>query len=182
MSIAVFGLISPTVLLEDIQMDVPFETTVVIPSEQAMRSKDLWRAISSKQVYQLSKSPNAVPYPTQEQELRTRIRELEQENEDLRSRLLAKHAECDKYSVQQTMLETILQKLTVPHTLPLTVAATQAAPVTVDMGAVAGDVPMFIPSNITPEVVETRIETTKSETETPVSDAQSKLREMRRKK
>jgi hypothetical protein len=181
MNIRVFGLDHSTVVLHDIQMDVPFEATVEIPSEKALVSKDLWRAISSKQLFQLSKSPNQISMST-EPELREQIRQLTAENEDLRSKLLAKHAEVDGLKLQQATLDSILTRLSnVPTVHPTVTATVEGTPSGGAWRVVDNSAPMFIPTTIMPEGAESHIETTKTEADTGVSGAQNKLRQLKSK-
>src|ERR1700760_4745595 len=56
--VVVFGLDIETVPLDDIMMDVPHARTVTIPEDKAIRSKDLWRALSQKRIFKLSPDPN----------------------------------------------------------------------------------------------------------------------------
>src|SRR5581483_10290219 len=56
--VVVFGLDTQTVPLDDIMMDVPHARTIIIPEERALRSKDLWRAISQKRIFRLSPDPS----------------------------------------------------------------------------------------------------------------------------
>lgn len=57
-NVVVFGISPDTVMLEDIQMDVPHSTSVTIPEDLALKSKDLWRALSQRKIFRLTSDLN----------------------------------------------------------------------------------------------------------------------------
>ena len=61
--VRVMGLVVPAHLIEDIRVSVARGVTVIIPAGQATRSKDLWRAINQKCLFQLQSqgTPMTVP-------------------------------------------------------------------------------------------------------------------------
>lgn len=191
MDVKVYGMVVGTHLLEDIQMDVPFQCTVVIPAEKANRSKDLWRAISQKLLLQLNSGMNLggppAPLPIADPTLKDRIAtlekekvQLEKENRELRSQLEANQARLNarpETEDQSAKLDKILGLLA--SGIPM---GTQPGLLPKVSDVVADDVPTFIPSSITPENVEARIEAASTEAESPgVSGAAKTLRELRQK-
>lgn len=185
MDVKVIGLVAGTHLLEDIQMDVPFQTTVVIPAEKACRSKDLWRAISAKQIFQLHSGSNLGAPSSPVSEWKDKCEQLEKENGELRQKLSAQDAMLAKQleelnnlrQEQQGKLDMILQMLA--KGVPVgTAPASGFSHIVVSEG-----VPTFIPSTITPENVETRIEANQTEAENPgLSGAAKTLRQLRQRK
>lgn len=196
MDVTVFGLAMPTYVIEDIQMDVAHGDTVTIPFEKANRSKDLWRGISSKQLFQIRTTPNAHPQPTPstaaEKELRERVAQLEAERDNLRAQLatanaalITQQAESQRALIaQQEQLTTIIamiSKASLPVAGVVPGYVPGHAPTQAPLG-VSGDAPTFIPSTITPENADARIETKQAEAENPaLAGASSKLRELRQK-
>ncbi len=182
--IMVFGLGAPTTLLEDIGMDVPHGHYVTIQAAKAHVSKDLWRAISQKLVFQLHPGPNgnfsqsSRPVDTSETEaLRAQVKALTEEGARLRAILLAKEQE------QQTKLDDILSLLRVGGQVGASLTASSAsvrerADLT---GVVSGEVPTFIPSQIKPEGVEVQLSTNLEESAgAGVGAATSTLRKFRK--
>jgi len=151
--VRVFGLVAGTHVLEDISRDVPCGVTVTIPGELAVRSKDLWRAISQRCIFQLpsaapppqfSTSPEREQLEAQVKELSTQVKALADENRSLRESLQNSN---QNYSQK---LDTILSAL-------------QNRAVFVDRGftpspEVEIKAPLFIPSKIIPEDVTVRID------------------------
>jgi hypothetical protein len=108
--VTVIGLAPVTCPLEDIAMDVPHGTSVVIPAEKAAKSRDLWRAVSQRLLFRLDNgvmltktAPN--PLSSEVAELRDRVRVLEEENRMLRATLEHKDA------ASQVKLDAILAML-----------------------------------------------------------------------
>lgn len=191
MDITVLGLVGGSHFIEDIQTEVPLGHQVTIPADKALRSKDLWRGISSRQLFQIRVLPNQPPTPPSvdpaiEQDLRTKVQRLEVENQALRDQLtnqqmmmVTQQAESQKAMIaQQSRLDDIVRMLStgiqVTH---VATGTTTANPGVVD------EIPAYIPSVITPEVAETRIETKMEEAQNSgLSGAAGKLRELRGKK
>jgi hypothetical protein len=175
--ITVFGLTVPTCVLHDIGRDVPHGETVVIPGDVAYRSKDLWRAIGQRQIFQIKRGPGptahlpiAAPQPSPPVPVPVpRDLELEEENKALKAAL----------SNQSQKLDSIIALLQAGVPMAAIQAATRPQQ---SVGVVSDEVPIFIPSSIKPENAEARIESRRSETEaSKVSDAAEKLRELRQK-
>jgi len=160
-------------------MDVPFSTMVVIPADKALKSKDLWRSIGQKQLFQLQRGPG-MPYipldsraPSPDPALLERIRLLEEENRQLRLALESKNTHRDD---RIDALLTFLQS----GAVALPGIATQRGPQAPQVAS--ADVPTYIPTVITPDGAETRIEPKRAESESAaVSGASDKLRNLKRK-
>lgn len=192
MDVTVMGLVSGTYIIEDIQMDVPHCTVVTIPAEKAHRSKDLWRGISSKQLFQIRTAPVAHPAPPHvngvvEKELRDKQRLLETENEELRQKLVDQHVASHRQSedftqamaIQREQLDKVINLLAAGVTVGGGSSSQPTAKAVSEV--VSGEVPTFIPSSITPKNADARIDIKTTETDSSVSDAAGKLRGLRQK-
>ena len=165
--VVVFGLDTQTVPLDDIMMDVPHARTIIIPEERALRSKDLWRAISQKRIFRLSPDPSlkmtpaAVP-PTlpgpspaeiQLKALQGENTSLRVENASLRARIEVLEALAPGSGKLDEILKLLQER---------PVAAASAAPVSMKTnlgeGVVEVSAPSFVPSEIRPKDVATRVE------------------------
>jgi hypothetical protein len=180
--IRVLGLVMGTHLIEDIQMDVPYGTTVIVAAEKAARSKDLWRGISQRCLFQLpsaaaptvSTRPAVVPDQENDrlQALEDRHRVLEEENRRLRSALQTASAQQDQ------KLDAILAAL---QGGGFQAVQGQASPGRVSKAEVAdGAAPTFIPSEIKPKDAEARIEARKEEAPSEVANSAERLRRLRK--
>ncbi len=184
--VRVFGLVAGTHVLEDIRMDVPHGREVVIPADLAARSKDLWRAISQKRIFQLPSQPpppHAAPVTfirddvLQERNrfLEQRNKELEDENGRLREALRQSMAQGDR-------LDTILKAIqSMPA--PQAVYVNGAGPASAPREEIAdGTAPQFIPAEIAPKDAETRIDAKREEAadSSGISAAAERLRKMRK--
>lgn len=192
--VTVVGVIAPSCFLQDIQTDVPHMQSVTIPADKAHYSKDLWRAISAKQVFRLQPG-QAIVRPGQtsgpsasERDLRERADRLEQENVGLRKQIADQNAalagQADDFkramAAQQERLDSILKLLANGVAVAQPVAS-GSGPRVVMSDVVADEIPTFIPAVITPEKAEARIETRRSEADNPdLAGAAGKLRELRR--
>lgn len=182
--ITVLG-IHPTVcVLADIGMGISHGTTVVIPAEQATRSRDLWRAISQKYLFQLKSgvlTPNTSlnPLQTENAELRERVRLLEEENHVLREaqRLVGKE-EHGKLDAILTLLQGASQGT--PRSILGTAPSLVSVPAEAHVEVVEIEPPPFIPSKIrSDEPMHVRVQTEKEASEGSVTEAASRLRELR---
>lgn len=179
--IRVMGLVGGTHIIEDLGIDVPHGATVMIPAAKAHVSKDLWRAISQRCVFQLSSAPQVGSGPTPRspdhaeiEGLRSQVRQLTEENARLVAALAAKEGE------SQAKLDAILGLLRAgvsvngiqEHVRP------RSSPPVSDV--VSGDVPVFIPSQIKPEGAEVQISTVAEESSgAGVGGAKTALRKLR---
>ncbi len=173
--VRVMGLVMGTHVLEDIGMDVPFGAVVTIPADRASRSRDLHRAISSKQVRCLPSAAHTNPMqpaatgPASD----ARIQMLEQECFRLRAELDTAN------TVHDAKLDAILAALR--NGVPVMAGAPVRGikPPTEQLEVANGDAPVFIPSDVRAEG-EARIDTKTSETaSSSVSDAADRLRRLR---
>lgn len=194
--VVVFGLDTQTVPLDDIMMDVPHARTVTIPEDKALRSKDLWRAISQKRIFRLSPDPSpkvtlpvpAAPppaAPTGPSQAETRLVDVEAENASLKAENASLRARVElltAHAAGNGKLDEILQLL---RERPVLMAAPAAnvkgvSKIAMEEGVVEVDAPAFVPGEIRPKDVETRVEVS-SETSHggSVSGATDALRRLR---
>jgi hypothetical protein len=177
--VTVFGLMVPTCVIPDITMDVPHGHTMVIPAEKAHVSKDLWRLIGQKCLFQMRSGPRPAmpsPYATS---ISSRQQKLEDENAQLRSDIAQQQrASADTQAKLDTILGLLqsgaLSVASASHVVAGTAQKTEVS--TVD-----GSAPTFIPTTITPEGAQARIESKKEESTSTATSSASKLREMRKK-
>lgn len=191
--VTVVGLDTSTVVLLDIGMDVPHRVVVTVPADRATVSKDLWRAISQRRLFQLHAGPatqapvRPIAPPAASNEWQTRCRALEAENAQLRARVAELEAlnrpapspaapEADATGKLDEILALLRSGKTV-------VAAGQAPAARAEQrGVVEVDVPAFIPTEIKPKDFEgrmTEVQTTSSEA-SGLGSAASALRKLRR--
>ncbi len=171
--------------LDDLGVDVPYGTYATFTGEQGLASRDLWRAISSRQLFKLGSGPGA-PLPP--------ISPLPQLNvapgiasDALVEALKAQNALLRAQNVAVTaLLGEVLGKLDLLLLRPATGPVAPGLPLAIVAPpnlAVGGEVPMFLPSTFKPEVVsasEMSVDRTESTGESALGGSLSKLREMRR--
>lgn len=190
--IDVVGLVTGTHFIADIQVAVPQNIAVHIPAEQVLRSKDLYRSLQQRCIMKLdggnalrSDSPPSVASKPSN-ELEAENKRLEAENKLLKVELelaLARAASLQQvfasFGGQLAGIQGALGRLESKEPSVRSVMSV-AMPTT---HSVAGDAPVFIPSQIAPkDTGDVSIQVTTSESgESSVSDARTKLREMRRK-
>ncbi len=182
--ITVLGLHPTVCILADIGMDVSHGSTVVIPAEKAARSRDLWRCISQKYLFQIKAGvsiPNTLPNPLQAEntELRERVRYLEEENRILRE--ARKATESNQHGKLDAILA-LLQRS--PERMPLDIRegapSPVSAPAKTEVEVVEIEPPPFIPSKIrSEEPLEGRVRTERENSEGTVTEATNRLRELR---
>lgn len=185
--ITVFGTVAGTHFIEDICMDVPHGQTVVIPAEKAARSKDLWRGISSKCLFQLHTGagpatatptpPRTVPDDVLQQRLQhyeQRCRQLEEENAQLKERL----AEATGYNQKLDAVLAAIQGIPSSTVVVQQVASGTATP-SPRTDLADGSAPTFIPSEIKPKEATARIEVKQETAESDVAGAAGRLRKLR---
>lgn len=189
--IRVIGLVAGTHVIEDLAWDVPHGQTVTIPGDMAIRSKDLWRAISSKCLFQLpSASPPPTPFPAQVSDsdrsylesqvgsLRERVKTLEAENERLQAALqTSQDRENDK-------LDSILAAIKTSGVSAGPMFARHGSEAVKRDDGVDGSAPTFLPSEIKPtDVVDARIDVQgerSEESASTVSSSADRLRQIKR--
>jgi len=192
--VRVIGLVAGTHIIEDIGMDVPHGVTVTIPGDMAIRSKDLWRGISQKCLFQL---PSAAPPPGQylpatpavsviqpdpdRPRLEARIRELENKvlTLEVENRLLRElRGEPQGTQNRDSKIDSILEALqnaTLSGPRPMFGGGTSRKEEVAD-----GTAPTFLPSEIRMRDADVRIDIQgESSTTSDVSGAAERLRKMR---
>lgn len=194
--VTVVGLDTSTVVLFDIGMDVPHRVVVTVPADRATVSKDLWRAISQRRLFQLHAGPTTqapvrpVAPPASPNEWQARCRLLETENARLRARVVELEAlsgsvvasppvvpEVDPTGKLDEILALLRSGKTVVAAGQVPAARSEQRGVVVEV-----DVPAFIPAEIKPKDIEGRITEVQSETSeaTNLGSAASALRKFRR--
>ena len=199
----VVGLVNERHLIEDIGIAVPKGTAVTIPGHLTIRSKDLYRGLSSRALMQLHRAPApAAAQPggiskAEEARLRGEIEHhkaqaaahearadtLEQQVQELQDALARKTAESAKLDDILQMLKdrpatTVVNEVH-HHTTNGVVAPASRPPEEV----VDGEAPHFIPSQIRGETSEERVSDEETTSESSgVAAAASKLGALRKKK
>lgn len=171
--ITVAGLVTGTHLIEDIKIAVPHQIAVFIPADLAYRSKDLWRGISQRRLFQLTggsglavESNNRVlpPPNTDLEDFRAENKRLKQQLEEAQRQNLSLQ---DALQAMQGQLTSILRLLgriengEVPILRGISgpgLEAPKAAPLPVLPMVVGGEVPAFIPDDIHPDAAKTNID------------------------
>jgi len=184
--VTVVGMAPYTVVLEDIQMDVPPQRSVTIPGDLASMSKDLARYISQRLLLQVNIVPAPIAPPRSAVSLeldRLRIvaAQLEAENKRLQAevqrleRLLQ-----DRPLTTDPRLEEILTLLRSQSGGGLAAGVVGGPILPVIPAVVEVEVPQYIPERISPEVVGGRVKISQETTEAPgVDEAKSALRKLR---
>ena len=191
--VRVFGLVVGQHVLEDISIGIPHGREVVIPGDLAQRSKDLWRAISQKRIFQLPSQP-APQYTApvthirddvlQERNgfLEAKCKQLESENQRLQDENQRLQEGLRLAATQQSgaQLETILKAIQdIKLVSPVYVSGSPVhTPIREEVAD--GSAPSFIPSEIAPKGADTRIVVQRGTGDGGVSDAADKLRKLRR--
>lgn len=203
--VTVVGLDVSTVILGDIGMDVPHQVVVRIPVDLATRSKDLWRAVNQRRLFQLHAGSArqlvvrpTVPPSTGVEKWQEKCRALETENATLRNRITDLEQEVVRLqtanpspvvasaSAPDTRLDEILTLLRTGVQVVPPVGSNRPTPTPTttspSLGVVDVEVPAFIPSEIKPKGIEGRIAEVQSETSenSNLGSAASALRKFRK--
>ena len=187
--VRVVGMVVGNHVLEDIGRDVPYRTLVIIPEEQALVSKDLWRGISQGALCQIPSAPYPSPPVTIHDpdkvrlqkytiELEGHLARLQTENDALKLQL---ETGSDAHSAKLDEILKAVQAVTVAAQ-PMGPQQSFAAPVLSKEETVDGTAPTFLPSEIIPKDLDARINIQGEEqTSGAVSEAADKLRQLRKK-
>jgi hypothetical protein len=185
--VVVFGAVMGMHFIEDIGVNVPQGMVVTIEANQAMASKDLWKAISDKFIFRLHSGPlptsmQIVPQPlhpvVQSSLLEDQNRILTQALEEQRSQNTALVAAVER---QREAIEALVTsfKEAKPQQVVYQTQAVLGAP-RAEQQVIVEEAPVFVPSTIKPENTETRIDSKTEASETSdVSSAASKLRALK---
>lgn len=189
--ISVVGCVTGTHIIGDINVVVPHRVAVFISAEQVLRSKDLHRALQQGRIMKLDggsalrvESSGAPPSSDS-----TRVAQLEAEIQHLRRELeAALNREAGLQQVfasfggQLAGIQGALGRLETRAPVTVGASAQNVSGNAAGRGVVGGSAPVFIPSQITPDVSESSIQVETSESgESSVTDARSRLRELRKK-
>lgn len=181
--VRVVGLVSGNHLIEDIARDVAYGEVTVIPGELALMSKDLWRSISQKFLYQLPTIPTtqqAMPLADTEKarleryatELESLVSRLESENKALKEQL--QRGEQDTASKLDSILSAIQSGVHVSSPQ----RGNDSAHKRDDF--VDGSAPTFMPSEIVPKDASVHIDIQGESVSSGVSGAAERLRKLRK--
>lgn len=184
--VTVFGLTMGHHLIEDIGVIVPHMEVVAIPANDAYASKDLWRAINMRKVFQLhagtkswpgTTSPSVtIPIPIMADQTKL----LEQALEEQRAQNAAiLQAMSEQGALVKQLSETVANLRGVQVAAPAATTSGDGTPV----GALpSGDAPLFVPSKVKPKVTEQRIHGKESSSDgASVTEARAQLRSLRKK-
>jgi FtsZ-binding cell division protein ZapB len=191
--ITVMGLVEGIHILEDIQIGVPKGVVVTIPADLAYRSRDLWRALSQRVIFQVAGSPSpnrpVVPYQQEIDELKKKNLALQGQIEVLRGEVQTLRVDNESlrnentgHREQRGKLDEILSL--VKGGLIGTLVATNSGQSTKAVSSVIdAGVPLFIPDSIRPKDVQTDNMTVEKDSSaaSSVTDASSKLKSFKRK-
>jgi hypothetical protein len=182
--IRVFGLVAGTHIIEDIGMDVPHGMTVTIPGELAIRSKDLWRALSQKCLFQLPAAAPPLALPQQApggdlDRLRAESRAivLEGQVRSLEAANMALQAVVQGFQARDQKLDTILTAI--QSGMVFAQQPGVSAQAITKQEVADGTAPMFLPSEIRPKGVDARIDVQSESTESDIATTAEKLRRLR---
>ena len=192
--VTVVGLDTTTTVLYDIGMDVPHRVVVTIPADKATLSKDLWRAISQRRLFQLHpgiagsvQRPLPATQTAPDWKWMERCRQLEAENAQLRAtiaqleqvpRTRSEPKDEAGFAALQAKLDEVLSTIKTAGVSTTPGVKSKPAP----LGVVEVDVPAFIPTEIKPKDIEGRITEVTSETSeaSNLGSAASALRKFRK--
>lgn len=169
-------------LIRDIMVSVPHRVSVYIPADKALNSKDLYRDLATGAIFQLSgfikqDAPEGVEDEDDDETPAApakRAPEASVKGEDTAS-LKEGMARLER---QLATLTTALQNLTVTQVVQATPGE---APKAKDAGAIDLNAPMFIPDNLIPKA-DVNIQAKEAVSNEGISNAASKLKELRRSK
>jgi len=184
--VRVFGLVTPTHVIEDIAMDVPHGREVVIPADKAARSRDLYKAIGQKCVFKLPDLPPPVHTApaghVRDDLLQERNRHLEARNKLLEEEVTQLRASLGAALAQRDQFDAIMKAIGSVKAPFGMVGMGSGQQTPVQCSDVAdGSAPQFIPGEIAPKDAEVRIDRVSQEADSgSVSDATAKLRQMRK--
>jgi len=190
--VRVIGMVAGNHVIEDIGRDVAFRTLVVIPEDQALISKDLWRAISQGFLCQVPSAPypsgtagapqdpdkaRLEKYTAQLEALAAR---LQTENEALKRQLDGSaHAHSAKLDEILKAIQSGVAASPAVGVAPPVAGAPAAKPVE---EVVDGSAPTFLPAEIRSKDLDARINIQGEEsTSDAVTEAADLLRQLRKK-
>jgi hypothetical protein len=190
--VRVIGMVAGNHVIEDIGRDVAFRTLVVIPEDQALISKDLWRAISQGFLCQVPSAPypsgtagapqdpdkaRLEKYTAQLEALAAR---LQTENEALKRQLDGSaHAHSAKLDEILKAIQSGVAAAPAVGVAPPVAGAPAAKPVE---EVVDGSAPTFLPAEIRSKDLDARINIQGEEsTSDAVTEAADLLRQLRKK-
>lgn len=186
--ISVVGLAMGEHFLSDIQVVVPHRVPVYIPAEKALRSKDLYRALSQGTIFKLDGGTGYVQRPDTKDSAGVAV--LKQENERLSRELAVAQQQIALLKEQlqapsaiQSQMTSIMEALgrieATPKVVTQVMSGTQSTPTVEATGVVGGEVPMFLPDMSMPDTAEVRLNIQQSVSEDSVTGAASTLRALR---
>ena len=181
--VTVVGIDAATVPLTDIGMDVPHGHAITIPADLATMSKDLWRAIGQKRLFQLHSGPTAtrpqVHPGTNVEPSQDRLRTLEAENQQLREQVAHLEAGQADGNLKLDRILSLLQSTGGVAPRPNARESTPARPA---YEVVDEAVPLFVPDFKPKDAGESRLVEVQAESTdgSGLGSAAEALRKMRR--
>ena len=192
--IRVLGLVQGTHVIEDLGRDVAYGVEVRIAARDAALSKDLWRGISTKCLFQIPQAappafhypepPKAAPAPivtttavqdpqltSQVQNLTSQMRTLEEENKSLREAMK------QNSDANAEKLDAILSAV---QNGAFAAPAGNGATTAPKEEVADGSAPTFLPSQIRPTDMEARIDIQGTSADSTVSSARERLRQLKK--
>ena len=185
-----------TVHVEDIGVSVPHGTVVSIPGDKALASKDLWRYISQRLLFQLHAGPihrgSPVPLPDIPKPVATpqgsfpppspQVEALLKEALEQRERVLyaALMAQQERLLAVEAKLDAVLDAVKQPRVVVQAPVVSDRPRSTPRAEAELSDTPLFIPSEIGMKDVSARVNVSEEAQESAVGDAAAALRKLRR--
>jgi hypothetical protein len=162
--LVVVGITPGGYLIEDLGIRVPHQVAVTISPDQAVKSRDLYRAINQQRIFKLdgtvglalSADPVVLESPIEVRQLKEELNQSSAKNVELERSLKEMQQKLD------TILG-VLSKRETSNNAPLATSVTERRSTTdedldLSLDELCAEIPVFIPSTIKPEGAETRIE------------------------
>jgi hypothetical protein len=177
--IVVVGVTPGGFLIEDIDVPVPHQVAVTISPDQAVRSKDLYRAINQNRVFKLDGTVGLTPITPVSKPVPPPVVEVEKLVQSEQKNTVLEQSLAD----MKQKLDAILVALANPSQVQVNnfqrAAAKPESAEVIDV--VDTEIPVFIPDNIKPENADAQIESKTVESEGgEVNAAASRLRKLRK--
>ena len=180
--VCVFGVVQGGHYIEDIRVHVPQNVVITIPSELALKSHDLWKAIAQKVVFRAHVGPHPGPMQVPPVVENVPSEDLASQNQALKASLEQQReltlALRDQMAEQTAALAALTKVIAQGGLVQPTNTSAGVQTAVPQVEAVVA--PTFIPAVIRPEGAETRINTNTGESEdSGLAESRSRLRKFR---